>query len=644
MEKNERNSLGQFHSSIYNAANTELFMREFERHSKAGDRQGMIEMILQLDQVSNTDVSALFTPKNNEEAEKLYNDVNSTDEAARKISNLCKIDLLTKALFAAESDTLLTIKIIVARAKYEFSIRSYQQCCRDCDYAMKLLNNSQSSKLQNEFETEKMKTMCDLLKSQCLKLSKKSSKQSPHTYEKKLPKVDGKPSKKLKTCSDAVALIHEDARGRHLIATRNIKAGSVLIVDEPFSFSTDEAALSTNCLHCHSSLQGNRNIRVPCGNCQTVSFCSEECRKNAWSSYHKYECMIFDNFLERSTTCDQKSHVLLAYRTTIAKAITKNSSLLDAEFLCYQDAKCEDAKKSLAIDIKSDFYDPLDYRTIFSLETHCEKADAKVNLSRSIKSVYLAKCLAFVLMEVDEKNRDTIGQREIVLLAVAMMRHMQAVNCNAYEIVENFRDRNTRTWEPRNVGGAIYSSVSLVNHSCYPNVVRHSYPGGKVVVRSLRFIEKGSELLDCYGPHFITDSLQLRQQYLVEKYHFICTCEPCKSDWKFPFPDEITFRCTSCGNSLDSLRLRCIKCSQKFDIRKLCSQLEKSTKKRIAAVGKMYEGYYIDALPLLLEHSSFLDKTLMAPSLEAIKTQQSIVQCFNSLSNTYNNQFITTDE
>lgn len=169
----------------------------------------------------------------------------------------------------------------------------------------------------------------------------------------------------------------------------------------------------------------------------------------------------------------------MAYRTTIAKSINKITNFLDSEFLCYQDAKCEEAKKSLKIDIKSDFYDPLDYRTVYSLETHCDKSDTKVNLSRSIKSVYLAKCLAFVLMELDETISETIGQREIVLLAVAMMRHMQAVNCNAYEIVENIRDKKTKTWDPQNIGGAIYSTVSLINHSCYPNVVRHSYPGGK---------------------------------------------------------------------------------------------------------------------------------------------------------------------
>lgn len=265
-----RKSLDQFHSSIYNAASTGVFMREFTRCSKAGDRHSMVEMLLQLDQISETDVNACFTPKDNEKAERLYNDVNSGNEHPEKISHQYKIDLLTEALFAAEFDSLLMLKIITARAKYEFSVESYQRCCKDCDYGLQLLNNSENSELQNELAI-KMRTMCNLLKAQSLKHLRKSNKQSSH--EKKVPKMEGKLNKKLKSCSDAVALVHDDARGRHLIAVRNIKAGSVLIVDEPFSFSTDEAALLTNCLHCHSSLQGNESIRVPCSNCQTVSIC-----------------------------------------------------------------------------------------------------------------------------------------------------------------------------------------------------------------------------------------------------------------------------------------------------------------------------------------------------------------------------------
>lgn len=70
-------------------------------------------------------------------------------------------------------------------------------------------------------------------------------------------------------------------------------------------------------------------------------------------------------------------------------------------------------------------------------------------------------------------------KESFISLAVAILHHLQAINCNAYEIVENIYDKKTHIWEPRQIGGAIYPSVSLINHSCYPNVVRHTYPSGK---------------------------------------------------------------------------------------------------------------------------------------------------------------------
>lgn len=120
-------------------------------------------------------------------------------------------------------------------------------------------------------------------------------------------------------------------------------------------------------------------------------------------------------------------------------------------------------------------YDPLDYRTVLQLETHCADMEPRANLVRTIEAVFLAKCLVHILGKLD-----VVCTREtFVPLAVAMLHHLQAINCNAYEIIENVYNETTRVWGPRNVGGAIYTTVSLVNHSCYPNVVRHSYPNGE---------------------------------------------------------------------------------------------------------------------------------------------------------------------
>ncbi|XP_034935969.1 SET and MYND domain-containing protein 4-like [Chelonus insularis] len=636
MANSKRITIGQFINSLNHLTNDSAFMKEFNQHSSVSDRHGMIEMIMQRQETLDFKIKILFSEKDNTKARKLFENARKTNEKLDKIASfISKINLLNEALSAVTINSELLIEIILARAKLWLHMEFYTKCNKDCDYAIETLNSEESKNYQNK---EKYKTEFNELKIKALKLMyKRNDRTVKNIIESPLniPEVDGKRNKKLTSSSDAVAMVYSPLKGRHLVATKNIKAGSVLIVDEPFAFSTDQQALSTNCLHCHLSLRLDEQILIPCINCQTVAFCSTKCRKEAWNNYHKYECSIFDNFFEKSKS-DQRSHLLLAYRATVAIAVDKQSAALNEEFFKYQKKQSQE-NESLMFNINTDIYDPLDYKTVYSLETHCDKASVKINFLRSVKAVFLAKSLNYVVTENKDQQDDKkiIGEDEVCLLAVGMLRHMQAIDCNAYEIVENIRDEASKTWEPRNVGGAIYTTVSLVNHSCYPNVIRHSYPRGKVVVRALRFIEKGTEILDCYGPHFITDDFPTRQKYLQNKYHFTCVCDPCKFNWKLSMSTDPQLRCTACGSPVNSVKPRCQlpTCSRKIDIRKQNDQLTKSIKKRMAAIGKMYDGYYLQALPLLLEHASVIDKILIAPNIESIKTQQSIIQCYNSMGN-----------
>lgn len=156
--------------------------------------------------------------------------------------------------------------------------------------------------------------------------------------------------------------------------------------------------------------------------------------------------------------------------------------VLNPDFLqCHADAKNNDnhiSKDHAELGLKK-LYKPLDYQTTFQLQTHCTDMEPNVNLIQTIEAIFLAKCLIFVLSKLD-----VICTKETFLsLAVAMLHHLQAINCNAYETIENILDETTRVWSPRNIGGAIYTTVSLTNHSCYPNVVRHSYPNGKYIIQ-----------------------------------------------------------------------------------------------------------------------------------------------------------------
>lgn len=203
--------------------------------------------------------------------------------------------------------------------------------------------------------------------------------------------------------------------------------------------------------------------------------------------YHRYECSVFNYFFENLSNNERRrtSYLLLAYRTTVIQALSlrncaETTCVLNPDFLRYHangNAKDkDDGISEECTDLGSKrTYSPLDYRTVFLLETHCADEEANVNLIRTAEAVFLAKCLISVLGKLD-----IVCTREtFILLAVAMLHHLQAINCNAYEIIENVHDETTRVWEPRNIGAAIYTTVSLVNHSCYPNVIRHSYPNGK---------------------------------------------------------------------------------------------------------------------------------------------------------------------
>lgn len=48
------------------------------------------------------------------------------------------------------------------------------------------------------------------------------------------------------------------------------------------------------------------------------------------------------------------------------------------------------------------------------------------------------------------------------------------------------------------IGAGAYAFMSLLNHSCAPNVVRHCH-GNTIVLRAIRPIEDGQQLYDNYG-------------------------------------------------------------------------------------------------------------------------------------------------
>lgn len=88
-------------------------------------------------------------------------------------------------------------------------------------------------------------------------------------------------------------------------------------------------------------------------------------------------------------------------------------------------------------------------------------------------------------------------------------RHLCSCSCNAYEISElvRFDDRQ----ECRELGGAVYPTISLSNHSCCQNTMRYN-EGALGVVRASRVINIGEEITDNYGEFYQTTPKDERQE------------------------------------------------------------------------------------------------------------------------------------
>lgn len=238
-------------------------------------------MLVEMACVAGLKLGDSYEGKNDAQAVRLYE--RSLGATGDEIKTC---DILTQALFAAGANSRVFLDAICERARRFYNLRAYASCLRDCDCMLALPTSFYDDSTENVKYFVQRRKECLQLERECSrkleatssrkrgarrKTSTSSSSSSRSSSSSALPTVDGKPHSYLTSCPDSVELRFDEARGRHLVATRDIRPGTVLIVDRPFSFSTDAPALGRNCLHCHATLKLEDSVRIPCRDCQTVS-------------------------------------------------------------------------------------------------------------------------------------------------------------------------------------------------------------------------------------------------------------------------------------------------------------------------------------------------------------------------------------
>lgn len=271
-----------------------------------------------------------------------------------------------------------------------------------------------------------------------------------------------------------------------------------------------------------------------------------------------------------------------------------------------------------------------DYASVYGQVTNsCSRTPADL-LKRATSAFFLMRCLSHTAPNIFDE----------IEMTTTLLRHFQSCSCNAYQITEQIvTDGDVGNATENELGGGVYPTISLCNHSCNPNVVRNSF-GKTCIVRAIRPIKKGEEILDNYGPHFLSNNLDERQENLHKQYFFKCNCKACSEEW--PTVDKLMlqntqYKCIHCsmniGTSLWKLKA-CFHCKKKFDYGKTAKRLQAVSEEYKRALDDLLQGRLHECLRTCIEYCDVMDRVVIHPNKQFVKCQQAVILCWSLLGNT----------
>ncbi|XP_055687794.1 SET and MYND domain-containing protein 4 [Lutzomyia longipalpis] len=393
--------------------------------------------------------------------------------------------------------------------------------------AEKLLKND--PKIQEKIEKEKEELeILENMKN--IKIPEKNVYLNTLEMRKEYLKIPDGSSEKLQLTTGAKT-------GNFFVASADINPGEDVMCESPVAVSLLPEFFGSHCLHCLTRLVAP----IACANCCSVAFCSQECRKEACSSYHQFECQYLDLLIGSGMSALS----FLALRIVTAagnyeKAVESTKDLLEG--LC----------------------------------RHSEKRTGDDYLQRSLMAIFQMRILqksGFFGRRTTESVNPTTKELKT---AEIILNLLEALQFNAHEIYETLLGTNHIVGSKESyIGVAVYRKASLFNHDCFPSVARY-FSGNKLRLTALRSIASGQAVTENYGPVFTKQNLLQRQRNLRSRYWFHCECLSCREDWQkledlsnkcrikcptdkcdkaFYFPDnpERQIKCTRCKNHVTLL-------------------------------------------------------------------------------------------
>ncbi|KAF7286825.1 hypothetical protein GWI33_003882 [Rhynchophorus ferrugineus] len=400
------------------------------------------------------------------------------------------VELYTQSIAHAENNSREISLAYANRSAVLFEYKLYKECIEDINQA-----------ISNNYPND-LKPKIELRKSKALELI---TYQFNIDYTKPLPSIPkGDQNPLIQSASKSVEIKYTPEEGRFVVASRDIKPGDLIANEKPlFSIITNEFHI-----HCHECLKICYNL-IPCERCTQALYCSQNCKKEAYKKYHKYECAIMVTL--RNNGMNKLD--LIAMRIAILIRDDFNQSSLTAVE-------------------ENSIYRSDRYTEIHNLVTNREKRTASDLFQKAATTAILYHYLKTNTNFFDETSNYEENFKELVLL------HRQTSACNFHNINADLVVINENSTKQLGIdamnynciASGAYSFLSMFNHSCSPNVLRLSCGINSIVI-ALEPIKKGEKCLDNYGYHYALMTKQERQHSLKDQYKFVCNCDACEHDY-----------------------------------------------------------------------------------------------------------------
>uniref|UniRef100_A0ABD2XMQ1 MYND-type domain-containing protein n=1 Tax=Trichogramma kaykai TaxID=54128 RepID=A0ABD2XMQ1_9HYME len=451
-----------------------------------------------------------------------------------------------RCLAYARPGSLEYVQGLQARADLHYHCGNWDECLLD---AREAIDQMRRHKLKDQLGT--VKRLGELLtKAKARAAEQPSRPPEPHPNMNNYEPLDVESQKPPSDgcLFDGVKPHHTAKWGRHLVATRDIKVGEMILVEDmACCVLNPEEAIHTNCSHC--AAQAWRG--VACDRCVYAIYCSERCRVQAWSEYHDIECQIYEVVNRRfdRVECQAALRLLVKFlkmpgsedAMTLIDVLENNSATLhqidplDKGFKDHRERNKDTTSAASTL---------LWYNCLPDRAGNEEDAEMLLDQAGSFEFLDYDDevddaLLGVVLASLRRNNGGSLGKGIIgddsitkcrVRKFFRRMKRVFQVNSHWFGLLPQRNSPRSYTADLKCFALSYYSS--MINHDCFNNSALVIGKGGKLMAYAVAPIKKDAQITISYS-HMMNFTLNAatRRLDLAWERKFICYCQGCVEEW-----------------------------------------------------------------------------------------------------------------